>query len=244
MTSADFRLSFLDPDNYEFPSTSDALEDPNGLLAVGGDLSCGRLLAAYAQGIFPWFSDNQPYLWWSPNPRMVLRPRELHIGRTLRKLANKKRFRITVDRAFSEVVLACATAPRNDEGTWITEEMQEAYGNLHRSGYAHSVEAWEDDALQGGLYGVQIGQVFFGESMFSKLSGASRVAFASMCLQLQEWQFQAVDCQVTTDYLSSFGAQEIDRREFEAILRLAINPVSLEEPFNWQANWNRPEHGL
>lgn len=237
-------LTWLAPDNYEFPDSSQALDDPEGLLAVGGDLSCGRLLAAYTRGIFPWFNENQPILWWSPDPRLVLLPKDLHIGRTLRKLINKRQFHITADTAFSDVISACAKAPRHGEGTWITEEMQTAYINLHKAGHAHSVEAWVDGELQGGLYGVQIGQVFFGESMFSRVSGASRIAFSALCTQLEKWGVQAIDCQVNTDYLISFGAKEINRNKFEKILQDSINPASLENAFCWKTHWSLPDYGL
>lgn len=234
------QITWLAPDSIEFPDTSLALDEPNGLLAAGGDLSCDRLVAAYSRGIFPWFSDNQPLLWWSPNPRLVLFPPKLHISRSTRKLANKQPFEIMVDSDFDSVVHACATAPRNGEGTWITDDMCEAYSKLHRLGYAHSIEAWQNGNLVGGLYGVAIGKVFFGESMFSLVSGASRIAFTTLCIQLGKWGFRLIDCQVNTNYLLSFGAEEIDREHFESILQVSIQAANL----NWKKAWIMPLHGL
>lgn len=219
-------LAWLDEQLLEFPDTSQALSDPDGLLAVGGDLSPERLLQAYTRGIFPWFSDGQPILWWSPNPRTVVLPTELHIGRSVRKLLKRNFFKITMDSAFHQVIQQCATISRNGEdGTWITEEMLQAYLDLHNAGFAHSVEAWQDGQLVGGLYGIALGKVFFGESMFSRISGASKVAFVNLVKQLQLWQFELIDCQMKTEYLISFGAKEISREQFESKLTQAIPEI-------------------
>jgi len=200
--------------NSEFPPLEQALSDPDGLLAFGGDLSIKRLLKAYRLGIFPWFSDDQPIMWWSPDPRTVLFPHELKISRSLAKTCRKKPFEITLNKAFADVINACA-APRSDgEGTWITDDMQQAYCNLHEAGHAHSVEAWQDGQLIGGLYGIAIGQVFFGESMFAYKTDASKVAFVHLVHQLQAWEFQLIDCQVDSAHLQSLGASQISRREF------------------------------
>ena len=190
-----------------------------GLLAVGGDLSEERLLLAYANGIFPWYSEDEPILWWSSDPRTILLPDELHIARRLRRVLNQGLFRISFDTAFTEVVQACATAPRKQqEGTWITAEMQAAYIRLHASGFAHSVECWQDGDLVGGLYGVSLGASFFGESMFSHQPNASKVALATLCEQLQRWDFGLIDCQVDNPHLTRLGAREISRDRFLKIL--------------------------
>ncbi len=202
----------------QFPDVSQALKDPNGLLAVGGDLSPERLLQAYLQGIFPWYSNNQPVMWWSPDPRMVLFPSELKVSRSLRRVVQKGRFRVTIDKVFPQVIRACAQ-PRDNEGeTWITPEMEQAYIDLHQLGWAHSVEAWSGTELVGGFYGISIGRVFFGESMFYKEPDASKVAFVVFVRQLQEWGFELIDCQMTTSHLLSFGAREIARKKFIDLL--------------------------
>ena len=189
--------------------------DPDGLLAVGGDLSPERLLLAYREGIFPWYSEYSPPLWWSPDPRLVLFPGELKISTSLQRVMRKERFRVTMDEAFLEVIERCASVKRRDgEGTWIVPEMVEAYHLLHRLGFAHSVESWQDGELSGGLYGVVMGRVFFGESMFAQRTDASKVAFVRLVQLLQRWQFALIDCQVTTAHLKRFGAREISRKEF------------------------------
>ena len=211
---------FLDAHHIEFPDARLALEEPDGLLAVGGDLRSDRLLNAYRHGIFPWFSDDQPILWWSPNPRCILPPDQLYSSRSMKKLLRKGQFEITLDAAFAEVMRQCA-APREDQdGTWITNEMFDAYSTLHAEGHAHSVECWQDGELVGGLYGIAIGQVFFGESMFSRCSNASKAAFITLVEQLIEWGYRLIDCQVETDHLLSLGAINIPREQFLQQLNL------------------------
>ena len=196
-----------------FPPPHLAIKE--GLLAVGGDLSAERLLLAYKSGIFPWYSPGEPILWWSPDPRLVLYPDELRISKSLRKIINRKSFSITFDKAFEAVIQACADAKRSyGEGTWITDEMKDAYCELYRRGYAHSVEAWQGEKLAGGLYGISIGRVFFGESMFSRVSNASKVAFVTLVENLKQHQFKLIDCQVRTDHLIRFGAREVPRKLF------------------------------
>ena len=202
----------------QFPDVALALRDPDGLLAVGGDLSPARIVAAYRQGIFPWYSDGQPILWWSPDPRSVLFPEHLGISRSLRKTIKKKHFRITADGAFKRVIECCAAPRKGESGTWITTEMKQAYQYLHESGVAHSVECWEGDELVGGLYGIAIGRVFFGESMFSRRSDASKVAFVYLVEILRKWNFGLIDCQVATQHLTSLGAVTIPRIQFIRIL--------------------------
>ena len=215
--TAPYWLNPHDPD--DFPNVSLALREPDGLLAVGGDLSLQRLLAAYQRGIFPWYSGDQPILWWSPDPRSILFPDKLHISRSLRKTLRKQLFTITLDKAFEKVIQSCSEPRADGLGTWITDEMQKAYIRLHQAGYAHSVESWSNGKLVGGLYGVTIGKVFFGESMFSRISEASKVAFVSLVLQLQRWQFALIDCQIETPYLNQFGAELIPRFQFVQLLR-------------------------
>ena len=208
-----FRLS----NRIEFPPVYLARED--GLLAVGGDLSVPRLLLAYQMGIFPWYNWDEPVLWWSPDPRLVLFTSEVTVSRSLKKILRRKMFRITMDRAFDQVIQACATVRTdNDEGTWIGRNMIDAYLRLHREGYAHSVEAWNGDRLVGGLYGVSLGRCFFGESMFSRESNASKAAFATLCAHLTRRGFDLIDCQVKTRHLMSFGAREIPRDRFISLL--------------------------
>jgi len=212
-----FRL----PDEIVFPSPD--LADEDGLLAVGGDLSVKRLLLAYSMGIFPWYSDGSPILWWSPDQRLVLFPEELKISRSLRQTLKKGIFRVTFDTAFEEVMRGCAEIRRkDDQGTWITEEMIEAYCSLHEEGFAHSVESRVEGSLAGGLYGVALGGVFFGESMFSRRSDASKVAFVGLVQRLAELGFRIIDCQMTTPHLISLGAREIPREEFLGRIKKAL----------------------
>ena len=212
-----FRLT----EDLIFPSPDLAEED--GLLAVGGDLSNDRLLLAYSMGIFPWFEDDSPVLWWSPDPRLVLIPAELKVSRSLRQVIKKGLFTVKMDTAFAEVIRNCSEIRREgQQGTWITEEMIGAYIHLHSAGYAHSVESWQNGELVGGLYGISLGKAFFGESMFAKKSSASKVAFVTLVEYLGRLGFSFIDCQVTTEHLKSLGAKEIPRREFLRMLKKAL----------------------
>lgn len=204
-----------------FPPVELALDEPNGLLAVGGDLSPERLIKAYQLGIFPWFNHDQPILWWSPNPRAILFPEQLHVSRSLQKAIRRGSYKITLDQAFSEVMKACAAPRPQQADTWITPDMHNAYLRLHEMGIAHSVETWLDDKLVGGLYGLSIGQAFFGESMFSRASNASKIAFVYLVKQLQIWQFRLIDCQVSSEHLESLGATDIERKLFINLLQQA-----------------------
>lgn len=212
------QLPWLEPGATNFPSTSLALTEPNGLLAVGGDLSVPQLLAAYQRGIFPWFDETQPVLWWSPSPRLVLKPGNLHISKSMRKLLRRAPYRVTTDTAFPQVMAACAEPRPDQHGTWITAQIQAAYTALHHLGYAHSIEVWQEDNLVGGLYGVALGRVFFGESMFSRADNASKYGFIRLVSALKALQYGVIDCQVRTPHLVSLGAQEIDRDRFEHLL--------------------------
>lgn len=204
------------------------LATPEGLLAVGGDLSEGRILAAYRQGIFPWYSEGEPILWWSPDPRLVLYPQEFHRSRSLDRVIRRAEFTVTCDRAFEEVIAGCGRGRRESgEGTWIVPEMAAAYCRLHRSGYAHSVEAWRGDELAGGLYGVALGRCFFGESMFSRAANASKVALAALVGLLLRLEFALIDCQVTTGHLLRMGAREIPRRRFLSELKKALTAPTI-----------------
>ncbi|MEO4046682.1 leucyl/phenylalanyl-tRNA--protein transferase [Pseudomonas sp. CAU 1711] len=212
-------LTWLQRDSLDFPPLEKAMREPNGLLAAGGDLSAERLIAAYRHGCFPWFSEGQPLLWWSPDPRTVLLPEEFHLSRSLAKLMRQQRLRVTFDQDFAAVIRACAEPRDYADGTWITESMQQAYLQLHRRGIAHSVEVWQGEQLVGGLYGLAMGRLFFGESMFSRIDNASKVGFATLVGKLREWGFALIDCQMPTQHLHSFGARAIPRREFAAYLR-------------------------
>lgn len=222
-------LSWLARDNLAFPPLEKALREPNGLLAAGGDLSPQRLLAAYRHGCFPWYQDGQPLLWWSPDPRTVLFPAELHVSRSLAKLLRQQKLRVTFDQDFAAVIGACAGPRRHADGTWITEEMRAAYIRLHELGHAHSVEVWQDERLVGGLYGLALGRTFFGESMFSRQSNASKVGFVTLVRQLQQWGFELIDCQMQTAHLLSLGARSIARRDFAERLQAAIDRPTLAQ---------------
>lgn len=229
-------IEWLEP-GQDFPPVTRALAQPNGLLAAGSDLSVPTLLKGYSHGIFPWFSDGQPILWWSPDPRMVLVPADIHITRSLAKTLRNKPYEIRVDTAFPDVVAACA-APRPDqEGTWITQPMIDAYTELYKQGWAHSVEVWMDGTLAGGLYGVALGRMFFGESMFSRARDASKIALAYLAKQLERWQFGLIDCQMHTTHLESMGAREMPRALFASRLSQLINYPGI--PGHW-----RFENGL
>ena len=215
-------LPWLDPydDEQPFPDPKLALHEPDGLLAVGGSLTPARLLRAYRQGIFPWYSDDQPILWWSPDPRTILLPESIKISRSLRKTLRKQNhFRVTMDKAFEQVIQHCSEPRRDGIGTWLTAEMKAAYGHLHKLGFAHSVETWHDDQLVGGLYGVALGGVFFGESMFTRMTDASKVALVYLCAQLQAWRFAMIDCQMCTEHLLRMGAENIPRQLFTDCLQ-------------------------
>jgi leucyl/phenylalanyl-tRNA--protein transferase len=212
--SADIRMiPWLDTSD-SFPPVTEALRNPNGLLAAGADLSAGRLLDAYARGIFPWFSEDDPPLWWSPDPRMVLWLNELHISRSLRRTIRSGRYEVTLDKAFRDVMVGCAEPREDCEDTWITSEMIDAYTALSGLGFGHSVEVWSGTDLAGGLYGVALGRMFYGESMFSRVTDASKVALAVLIRQLARWNFELIDCQLATTHLQSLGAREIPRTEF------------------------------
>lgn len=204
---------FLLSDKISFPPPY--LASKEGLLAVGGDLSQKRLLLAYRTGIFPWFSDDEPILWWSPDPRLVLYPEEIRVSKTLKKIIKKKMFHVTMDSAFVQVINQCAKIRlQNNQGTWVVKEMIDAYCKLHESGFAHSVEAWYQGELAGGLYGVSLGKCFFGESMFTRVSNASNVALVKLVEYLNALSFDMIDCQLTTEHLLRFGAKEIPRISF------------------------------
>ena len=205
-----------------FPPVSKALRSPNGLLCAGGDLSPERIVEAYRHGIFPWYSDGEPILWWSPDPRMVLFPEELKVSRSLRKTVARGVYEIRFDTAFREVMAACAAPREGQSGTWIVPEMIEAYSRLHELGFAHSVESWRDGELAGGLYGLALGQVFFGESMFSRATDASKVALVRLVERLRGDGFRVIDCQQATAHLASLGAREIPRSRFSQLLRESI----------------------
>ncbi|HBU28343.1 MAG: leucyl/phenylalanyl-tRNA--protein transferase [Thiobacillus sp. GWE1_62_9] len=216
-----------------FPPVETALTDPNGLLAMGGDLSPARLLDAYRHGIFPWFNPGEPILWWSPDPRMVLVPGEVRVTRSLAKRIRNAGFELRIDTAFAEVMRGCA-APRDDAfGTWISPEMVAAYSRLFEAGYAHSVETWRDGRLVGGLYGVAIGRMFYGESMFSREPDASKVALVRLARQLQQWEFGLIDCQMETAHLASMGARTLPRALFVERLAELVNLPHLSGPWTF-----------
>ena len=205
-----------------FPPVEKALKSPNGLLCAGGDLAPERLLAAYARGIFPWYSEGDPILWWSPDPRMVLFPEELKVSRSLRKTVARGDFEIRMDTAFGEVMEACSQPRDGQAGTWIVDEIIEAYTALHRMGFAHSVESWRDGTLVGGLYGMALGKAFFGESMFARETDASKVALVALVGRLRARDFTVIDCQQNTTHLASLGAREIPRAAFSQLLQESI----------------------
>lgn len=207
-----------------FPDTALAQTDPNGLLAAGGLLTPAWLVAAYRRGIFPWYDDESPILWWSPAPRMILKASDFHLGRTVRKLLKKSDYKISCDLAFNEIIYQCAQPRDDQDGTWITDEMEQAYIRLHANGIGHSVECWNSKGeLIGGLYGLQINGVFFGESMFSLASNASKLSFAYFAQFLFDSGIKIIDCQMHSDHMAQFGAKEIERHEFENLLNSAIN---------------------
>lgn len=223
-------LTFLSEDRSYFPPLAHALTEPNGLLAVGGDLHPDRLLTAYSRGIFPWYSEDDPILWWSPSPRCVVFPQTLHISKSLRKAMRTKQYRITINHAFETVIQTCGQSRADKEGTWINDEIKVAYCALHQRGFAHSVECWMNDELVGGLYGISLGKAFFGESMFSTQTDASKLAFAHFAQWLHQAGFDIIDCQVQTRHLMSFGAQLITRTDFSGLLNHAI-PKEIDQNF-------------
>ncbi|OMH32723.1 leucyl/phenylalanyl-tRNA--protein transferase [Motiliproteus sp. MSK22-1] len=227
-------IYWLEPDSIDFPPADLALRDPNGLLAAGGDLSLPRLVSAYQNGIFPWFDDDQPILWWSPDPRCVLFPDQLYLSKSLRKALRKQDYSVTFDRAFETVITSCSAPRASTSETWITEDMKQAYAELHHAGFAHSVEVWRNGELVGGLYGIAMGRMFFGESMFSKQRDASKIAFVYLVEQLRTWGYYLIDCQVHSDHLASLGAGEIPRSEFLKILNREINT---DVQHTWHMNW-------
>jgi len=222
-------LTWLSRDDLAFPPLEKALREPNGLLAAGGDLSAQRLIAAYRHGCFPWYQGEQPLLWWSPDPRTVLFPNELHVSRSLAKCLRQQRFQVTFDQDFAAVIRECAGPRSYTDGTWITDAMRSAYQQLHEMGVAHSVEVWHDEQLVGGLYGLAMGRLFFGESMFSRADNASKVGFVTLVRQLQQWDFVLIDCQMPTTHLQSLGARPIPRSEFAAALRTHLDQRSLAD---------------
>jgi leucyl/phenylalanyl-tRNA--protein transferase len=235
---------WIDPNDASspFPDPELALREPDGLLAIGGNLSAERLLRAYAAGIFPWYTEGQPVLWWSPDPRFVLFPQKLKVSRSLHKTLRGHTFRITLDQAFDAVIRGCAAPRPGTDGTWITTAMTTAYQRLHELGFAHSAEAWQGDTLVGGLYGVAIGRVFFGESMFTRVNNASKVAFVALVRQLHAWDFPLVDCQVYTPHLASLGAEFMDRRDFLAQLRHLCGRPAVPSP--WRRDDGSRGHAL
>ena len=213
-------LPWLPPDPVQFPDPASAWADPNGLLAAGGDLTPEWLVTAYSHGVFPWFDDDDgPVLWWSPDPRATLTPADLRVTRSLRKRLRNGPFRVSADQAFAQVLAGCAGPRADASGTWITERMQRAYTRLHELGIAHSIEVWEEQRLVGGLYGVAVGRLFCGESMFSHQRDASKIAFATLATQLRRWDFALIDCQLPTEHLQSLGASEQPRHEFLNLLQ-------------------------
>lgn len=222
-------IPFLGPAD-PFPPVEQALDQPDGLLAAGGTLTTRRLVEAYRQGIFPWFNEGDPVLWWSPDPRTVLVPSRIHVSHSLKKRLKKAAFLITIDAAFARVLDGCAAPRPPDSGTWLTPAMRRAYTALHTAGLAHSVEVWMDGELAGGIYGVAIGRMFFGESMFSRRTDASKMAMTRLAAQLERWRFPLIDCQLETDHLRSLGAESMPRRKFvRAVERLVKQP-----PPSWQ----------
>ena len=217
--------------NDPFPPVHFALDDPNGLLAAGGGLSVARLLDAYARGIFPWFNDGDPVLWWCPDPRTVLPTDAVHISRSLRRRLRRRDYEITMDRAFAEVIRACAEPRRDDGGTWLIPSMMRAYQRLHDAGAAHSIEVWVEGQLVGGLYGVSLGRMFYGESMFSRRTDGSKIAIVTLAAQLTRWGFPIIDCQMPTAHLITLGATEMPRRSFVRTVERLVKEPPMPSPW-------------
>lgn len=234
---------WIDPqaESTEFPDVELALSDPDGLLAIGGDLSPERLLSAYRSGIFPWYNQDQPILWWSPDPRTVLFPERLHVSRSLHKVLAKNTYNVTFDAAFPRVIQACAESRKGEYGTWITPAMIAAYCQLHKIGVAHSVETWHDGELVGGIYGLALGRVFFGESMFSRRDNASKVAFVHLVRWLHEWNYVLLDCQIHSAHVACFGAEPISRAEFMRLLKEACDGTGNESLLTGEPTFGTPK---
>ena len=238
------RLHWLDPRNprQPFPPAQLAMRDPNGLLAIGGDLSVARLVNAYSQGVFPWYNPDEPILWWCPDPRAVLVPGAFHVSRSLARRLRKQDFAVTLDRAFDAVLEACSGPRARGRGTWLGPDMKHAYHELHQRGHAHSIEVWQHGTLAGGLYGVALGRAFYGESMFSGVDDGSKIAMHYLCRQLAAWDFPLMDCQVASPHLATLGATDWPRERFLAVLREA---VAQNGPPRWQFEIDvpaSPEH--
>ncbi|TAM10224.1 MAG: leucyl/phenylalanyl-tRNA--protein transferase [Nevskiaceae bacterium] len=240
------RLNWLDPRDPDqpFPPAHLAMRDPNGLLAIGGDLSAERLIRAYSQGIFPWFNPDEPILWWCPDPRAVLVPRECHVSHSLAKRLRQGRFAVTFDHAFRRVMAYCAAPRAGSRGTWLSPAMQDAYAALHARGTAHSVEVWVQGELAGGLYGVALGRAFFGESMFSMAPDMSKIALVMLARQLDAWGFALIDCQIASRHLESLGARAIPRRGFLAQLRAARQAPPRNGPWRFDIDVSRGREHL
>lgn len=215
-------IPFLGPAD-PFPPVDQALDSPDGLLAAGGSLTTARLIEAYRRGIFPWFNDGDPILWWSPDPRTVLRPSRVHVSHSLKKRLKKAAYCVTLDRAFAGVLDGCAAPRPGDNGTWLSAAMRRAYTALHNAGLAHSVEVWMDGELAGGVYGVAIGRMFFGESMFARRTDASKIGIVVLAAQLDRWKFPLIDCQLETPHLMSLGAEHMTRRRFVHEIARLVN---------------------
>ncbi len=224
-------ISWLTDDCEDFPSVDNALEEPNGLLAAGGDLSTKRLINAYSNGIFPWYDDDQPILWWSPNPRAIIIPSQLHCSKSPKKTIRKSMLTYTFDKAFTDVIGRCGAVREHNQGTWITEEMRDAYTELHYQGHANSIEIWDEQELVGGRYGVAIGKVFFGESMFSLQANASKMAMLAIGKHLDECGYKLIDCQVESDHLFTMGAVLITRDNFIQSLRNLVDATADKHPW-------------
>lgn len=232
-------MSVFQLDNSLWFPSKEHYED-HGIVAIGGDLSIDRLILAYHSGLFPWYNADEPILWWSPKERMVLRPGEQNVSKSLRNILNRKIFRITADTAFEQVIENCQKIPRpGQDGTWLGDDMKTAYLGLHKAGFAHSIECWQDDELVGGLYGVSLGNIFCGESMFSKVSNASKVAFVSLSKKLEELDFELIDCQVYNPFLSSLGAYEISRDDF--LIAIGENDLKQTRRGSWRTYFEEPE---
>ncbi|MGE0042331.1 MAG: leucyl/phenylalanyl-tRNA--protein transferase [Vicinamibacterales bacterium] len=228
-------IPLLDPAEA-FPPVEEALDEPNGLLAAGGSLAVPRLIDAYARGIFPRFSAGDPGLWWSPDPRMVLEADDLRVSRSLRKRLRRRDYEVTADRAFGAVIRACAAPRAGEDGTWLVPSMIDAYERMHAAGLAHSVEVWMEGALVGGLYGVALGRMFFGESMFTRRTDGSKIAFVHLVEQLRRWGGPLVDCQLRTAHLASLGAREIPRREFVRRVGALVRETPFPAPWRFDAD--------